>query len=232
MTHNVSSDDQHEETSWDEAVRRYLEQHPDFFERHPALLAKLELSHGVDGRAVSLIERQVAVLRQENAALAKQLRELVGIARENDAVAARLHRFALAMADSSALDDVFDTAYEMLRREFRLDAIAIRCRGRAPGNFSRAEFVGDDARLPELLKRFDGQRPLCGNRADESLLGYLFGRQASEVRSSAIIPLGNRDAAGVLALGSHDPQRFHADMGTIHLVKLGDILAHSIARFS
>src|SRR5581483_3643667 len=118
MTQNVTSDEQ--ELSWEEAVARYLEEHPDFLQRHPEILAKLSLRHDVEG-ATSLIERQVRALRSENEALRTQLRELVAIARENDVLSARLHRFALAMADSASLDDVFDNAYEMLRREFRID---------------------------------------------------------------------------------------------------------------
>src|SRR5258706_9528577 len=128
MTQNVSSEEQEKELSWEEAVSRYLEDHPDFFQRHPDALTKLALRHDAGG-ATSLIERQVQLLRDENESLHRQLRELVAIARENDVLGTRLHRFALAMADSASLDDVFDNAYEMLRREFKVDTVAILCRG-------------------------------------------------------------------------------------------------------
>lgn len=231
MTRNVTSDEQHSEPSWEEAVRRYLEEHPDFLLRHPDLLARLHLRHETGGRAVSLIERQVRVLREENASLARQLQELVAIARENDVLAARLHRFAIAMADSASLDDVFDNAHEMLRREFKLDAVVIVCRGEAPPAFARPEFVGDDPRLRAALEQYGGPKPACGAGFDESLMRYLFGPRAAEVRSAALIALGTNPAVGLLALGAHDPHRFHAAMGTVYLAKLGDILMHSIARF-
>src|ERR1700741_128588 len=118
MTKNASTEEQDKELSWEDAVCRYLEDHPDFFQRYPAALSKLALHHDVKG-ATSLIERQVQRLRDENESLRCQLRDLIDIARDNDVLAARLHRFALAMADSASLDDVFDNAYEMLRREFR-----------------------------------------------------------------------------------------------------------------
>lgn len=232
MTRKLSSEEPQDELTWEQDISRYLQEHPDFLDRHPALFASLNVAHATDGRVVSLIERQVGILRTENDSLQRQLRELVTIARENDVLAARLHRFALAMADSSSLDDVFDTAYEMLRREFKLDAITILAHGTAPGGFTRAEFVGDDGRLPELLKQVDGARPLCGGKLEDSLMSYLYGRQATDIRSSAIIPLGNPNPLGVLCLGSIDPQRFHSAMGTVYLLKLGDILLHSIARFT
>jgi uncharacterized protein len=232
MTRKVSSDEQDNELSWEEAVSRYLEDHPDFFERHSEILAKLTLHHGVDGNTTSLIERQVRVLREQNAQLQQQLRELLAVARENDVLAARLHRFALAMADSASLDDVFDNAYEMLRREFKIDAVAILCQGDGNPAFARSEFIGDDARLKSLLREYGVGKPVCGARFDESMMKYLFGERAAEVRSAALIALGTDSPLGILGLGSHDAHRFHADMGTVYLAKLGDVLMHSIARFA
>jgi uncharacterized protein len=226
----ILSSDEHEKESWEDAVLRYLDDHPDFFQRYPDALSKLSLRHDING-ATSLIERQVRQLREENESLHRQLRELIGIARENDTLAARLHRFALAMADSASVDDVFDSAYEMLRREFRVDAIAILCRGEGNASFARSEFVGDDARLMKVLRDHAGEKPACGAHFDESLMKYLFGMNAAEVRSAALVALGARGGFGLLALGSRDARRFHADIGTVYLTKLGDILMHSIARF-
>jgi hypothetical protein len=72
------------ELSREQALARYLETHPDFFERHPQLLAQLQLAHEPGGRAVSLIERQVLALRGREQTLAHELDELLAIARDND----------------------------------------------------------------------------------------------------------------------------------------------------
>ena len=231
MTQNVSSDEQEKELSWEEAVSRYLDDHPDFFLRRSEILTKLALRHDAGG-ATSLIERQVRLLRAENDTLRNQLRDLVAIARENDILSARLHRFALAMADSASLDDVFDNAYEMLRREFKIDAVAILCRGEGNAAFARPEFVGDDSRLLSVIREYGAGKPVCGAGFDESLLKYLFGLSAAAVSSAVLVGLGTRGAFGILALGSNDPRRFHADMGTVYLAQLGDALMHSIARFA
>ena len=231
MTQSVSTDEQEKELSWEEAVSRYLEDHPDFFQRYPDILTKLALRHDVGG-ATSLIERQVRLLRSENETLRNQLRDLVAIARENDILSARLHRFALAMANSASLDDVFDNAYAMLRREFKIDAVAILCTGDVNAAFSRPEFVNDDVRLQNVIRDYGSGKPVCGARFDESLLKYLFGLNGAAVLSASLIGLGSRAAFGMLALGSHDPRRFHGEMGTVYLAQLGDVLMHSIARFA
>lgn len=145
------------EITWEEAVTRYLEEQPDFLLRHPELLARLTLKHEVSG-AVSLIEHQVQTLRARNQEFNRQLRDLVGVARDNDALGLRLHQFALAMIGARSVDDVLDTACDVLRQEFRLDAAALRIK-REPAS-ARPEFVAaDDRRLNELLRRFDGDKP-------------------------------------------------------------------------
>jgi hypothetical protein len=232
MSQKLSSDEPRGEPSWEEAVARHLEEHPDFFERHAALLARLKVTHAPGGPAVSLIERQVQVLREQEQALGRQLRELVAIARENDVLGQRLHRFALAMLEAHSLDDVLDTAEELLRQEFRLDAVVIRVRGRAEGAHGRAEFVTDEQRaLGALLGQLGDGKPLCGARHDEALLRYLYGERAAQIRSSALIPLGAKTARGVLALGSQDPQRFHPGMGTVYLARLGELLMQGLLRY-
>jgi len=51
----------------DASVAQYLTAYPDFFERNGALLGKLRLPHLRDaGATVSLVERQVEVLRERN----------------------------------------------------------------------------------------------------------------------------------------------------------------------
>lgn len=215
------------EITWEEAVARFLEDQPDFLLRHPELLAKLALRHDAGG-AISLIEHQVQTLRARNQDVSQQLHDLVAVARDNDALGARLHRFALAMIGAGSADDVLDTAAELLRREFRIDAVAMRLKREPVG--ARAEYVGaDDRRLNDLLDRFDGDKPLLDAARDESLRRYLFADAAQEIHSCALVPLGTAARDGVLALGSHDPTRFHVGMGTVFLARLGELLSRALA---
>jgi len=172
----------------------------------------------------------VQVLREQNQALQRQLRELVNNARENDVLSSRLHRFATAMIGCASLDDVLDTTYDLLRQEFKLDAVVILLRGR-PVQGGRAELVPeDDRRLNSLFQQFSGGKPICGGKFEDSLMSYLFSGRAAEIKSSALIPLGEKDPHGVLGLGTQDPYRFHPGMGTVYLTRLGEMLTHSLAR--
>lgn len=219
-----------QEIPWEDAVARYLDQHPDYFQRHPELLARITLIHQVGGRAVSLIERQVQVLRDQSRNLQRQLRELLGNARDNDALTDRLHRLALAMVDGRTLDDALDAASDILRQEFQFDGARLLLRARDGFTSSRAEVASDDAMLEELLRRITAGKPVCGEAPEAPVLRSLFGEHATDIKTWALIPLGGASPFGALCLGSRDPCRFHAGMGTVYLTRLGELLTHGLAR--
>ena len=235
-----------QEIPWEDAVARYLEEHPDYFQRHPELLARITLIHQVGGRAVSLIERQVQVLRDQSRNLQRQLRELLGNARDNDALTDRLHRLALAMVDGRTLDDALDAAGDILRQEFQFDGARLLLRARDGFTSSRAddcmdaggratqgavaEVAPDDAMLEELLRKVAAGKPVCGEAPEASVLRSLFGEHATDIKTWALIPLGGASPFGALCLGSRDPYRFHAGMGTVYLTRLGELLTHGLAR--
>jgi uncharacterized protein len=89
----------------DETVMRYLRDHTDFFQRHPELVSELELPHE-SGSAVSLVERQVALLRDRNIELRKRLGTLLQAAEENDALFTKTRALTLALLDAGSLDDL------------------------------------------------------------------------------------------------------------------------------
>jgi uncharacterized protein YigA (DUF484 family) len=233
MNKKPSSESLEKELSWEESVGRYLEQTPDYFLRHPELLAALALPHPEAGRAVSLVERQVRVLRDRNEQIAHQLQELIAFARDNDQLGERVQRFALAMIDSDSLDEVLDTAQDMLRQEFSLDGVVVRLTGNPRPPCPRQEFVApDDAMLDGLLTSLAARngQPLCGAAHEAATLEALFGAPAGNIRSTAVVGLTRHALRGVLVLASRDPQRFRADMGTVYLVRLGELLMAGVAR--
>ena len=250
MSKQPSSESNERSAGWEEAVTRFLEQTPDYFLRHPELLAALAIPHPEAGRAVSLVERQVRVLRDQYESASRQLRELIANARDNDLLAERVQRFALAMIDAGTLDDVLDTAQDMLRQEFGLEGVAIQLTGNprpatawdggsaenagaAFPPYPRPEFVaGDSEPLNRLLARLSerNNQPLCGPAPDDALLADLYGAPGGEIHSTAVIALIRHGLHGVLVLGSRDPQRFRSDMGTVYLARLGDLLMAGIAR--
>lgn len=231
MSKKLPSEESIVAPSLEETLARYLADNPDFFEHHVELLTTLRIPHYESGRAVSLIERQVEALRQKHGDLHRQLRDLIVFARQNDILSERLQRFALAMIAAASFDDVLSTAQDILRQEFKLDAVAILLTGAEAGR--PCVVAADDRRLEELLQLYTPDKPVIGARLDAETLAYLFGDRAASIVSNAVVAMGARGAGlrGLLALGSDDPRRFHPDMASHYLTQLGDLLMAGLARY-
>ena len=67
-------------------------------------------------------------------------------------------------------------------------------------------------------------------RPRRPVLRSLFGEHATDIKTWVLIPLGGASPFGALRLGSRDPYRFHAGMGTVYLTRLGELLTHGLAR--
>jgi uncharacterized protein YigA (DUF484 family) len=206
------------------SIAEYLRRHREFFVDYPELLADLVIPHA-SGKAVSLVEKQVEVLREENRQLKTRFRELVAIARDNEDLARRMHRLTLRLVESSGPAATFAVLDEGLRADFAADFVALRILAEpAPGHDGRPpEFIGPDPLLKTLFaEALDRRQPICG-RLKRNQQEALFGGDADAVGSVAVLPLLGRHWQGLLAIGSRDPRRYHAEMGIDLLAHLGDI---------
>lgn len=218
-----------EELSWEEAVARYLAENRDYFRRHTNLLEILDIPHAGKGRAVSLIERQVEVLRSRLAAKDLEWQNFVTVARDNDALGEKLHRLAVSLIDAASLDDILGSVYDLGRNELRLDLVVIRLGARGGSLGGRTEFVSpDDPRLRQALA-LAGERSLCGPVGLLGDLRALLGTDADEMRSMALVPLHDTVRSGFLLFASRDEQRFPVGIGTVYLDRIGALFLRACA---
>jgi uncharacterized protein len=220
----------------DGSVTQYLETYPDFFERNGALLAKLRLPHLRDsGATVSLVERQVEVLRDRNQALERKLSELVGVARANDALADRIHRLSQRLIRARSLLETINALETSLREDFDArDSVLLLFVEQARGLEEPAgRFLKTADPADAVVKTFDSLlqsgKPRCGQIRDTQR-DFLFGKDSIEIGSVALTPLGAKGALGLLAIGASDAERFHPAMSTEFLTRIGELLANALTR--
>ncbi len=218
----------------EDAVHDFLADNPDFFERHPDLLGALRLPHQ-SGSAVSLVERQVSLLRQKDLRLERKLKELLRAARANDALNDKLHRLTLAMLGADSLKDTLTAIEKSLRTDFDADQSILVLFG-DPAVFADVNvgrFFLPIERDDERLKAFDtflkGSSARCGQVRDAQR-DFLFGAATDEVGSAALVPLGERADLGFLAIGSVDSKRFNPAMSIDFLTRLGEMIAAALKR--
>ncbi|WP_019594625.1 DUF484 family protein [Thioalkalivibrio sp. ALM2T] len=203
-------------------VEAYLREHPDFFQDHLPLLDILRLPHPTGG-AVSLLERQVALLREKHRAMEQHMGELVERARDNERMGQHLHELAKTLMRAENLDAVLALTQDALRNELGAERVSIRLAQREVDDL-HALTTSELATFDPLFSRGKAQ---CG-RVPAEMLDVLFD-DAEEIGSAILMPLGNEsDHIGVLGLASESADRFEPDMGTYFVTHIGDLLAESI----
>jgi uncharacterized protein len=217
----------------EDAIAAYLQHNPDFFERHQALLLRLRVPHARGGSTISLVERQIEVLREKHAGLEDKLAELVSVARANDVIADKLHRFTRKLLRAGSRAEAVALIEASLREDFDSFHGVLVLIGEypdlAPQRFVRA-VARDDAGLKSFDTLFASGKPRCGQVRDTQR-EFLFGQDANDIGSVALVPLGDKNTAiGVLALGSTDRDRFHPGMSTEFLARMADLITDSLAR--
>ena len=207
-----------------------LKDYPDILVRNPALLAELEIPHE-SGSAVSLIERQVGVLRDKLRATDKRLRELMDNARSNERLAESRHRLAINLLSAHDLDDVISIVLDELRNELDADFAIVHLFTEDEDRLKDKPELFIDAKAEELKSfstMLDNRNPMCG-RCTEEQNAFLFGDQADQVGSAAVIPLAAGARLGLLGLGGRDERRFSIAMGTDFLGQIGELVSAALA---
>ena len=214
----------------EEAVVSYLKAHPDFFERHLGTLASLRLPHRAGNGSVSLVERQVSVLRQKNVQLDRKLRDLVEVARSNDQLAGRIHHLARSLLEAAGAAGVPEVLEKRLREDFNADAaVLVLFDDRVGGDHGGFVHVTerDDPALSAFRTFLVSSAPRCGRMRDAQR-DFLFSEDAVQVGSAALIPLGDSCRLGFLAIGSHNADHFNPGKSMDFLVRLGEMVTSAL----
>ncbi len=208
----------------EQQVVDYLMANPDFFLQHSPLLNDLEIPHE-SGTAVSLVERQVSVLREKNQHFEEKLRDMVDAVHDNQRLHVSLHRLAVNLFDADSLDDILGVVDDELRHKLGTDFVYFRLysEGITSDDESYTYVEKDDQVLQAFSVLIEKNRIQCGHFNQEEVAQLFFG-DAPEVASAAIIPVLIPGTRGLIILGSCDEQRYHAGMGTDFLRSLADLI--------
>ena len=208
-------------------VRDYLQLHDDFFERHPDLLQGLQLSHAT-GSAISLVEKQVSVLRDRNGELRQRLRTLTATARRNDQLYHSTRSLLLALLEARSREQIATFFINSMRDDFQVEQVTLILFG-DPGQATEALRIDSrDNALEHIGALLKNRKPTCG-LLRKAELAYLFA-DPERVGSAAVMPLIDDVELGVIALGNSDANYYSSDMGTLFLGHIGELLIRLLDR--
>lgn len=208
----------------DEDVISYLRLDPNFFQRHAGLLSELNLPHE-SGAAVSLVERQVAILRERNMQMRRRMNDLVQAATDNESLFQKIRALTLALLQVDGWHALNEILATHVLADFHADFVCCHI-----GDFGiRLDHLqSHPGALPN--ERHMGKDPVCATlRAEE--LSALFPAQRHEQEGSAVLAsLSLPDPGGCLALGSRDPGYFRPDMDTLFVAYVAEVLTRVVDR--
>lgn len=211
------------------AVAAYLQAHPDFFRERDELLLSMQVPHQ-RGDAVSLVERQLALLRARNIEMRHRLSQLMDVARDNDRLFEKTRRLNLALMDATSLEELVIAVEDSLRQDFQVPFVSLVLFGDNPMPVGR------------WVSSAEAQRALGGLLAEgkavsgslrEHELDFLFGEeQRKQIGSTAVVALNHQGLHGVLAVASRDPQHYKSSVGTLFLSYIAEVLSRVLPRYT
>jgi uncharacterized protein len=209
-----------------EDVKAYLKANPEFFEQNASLLAGIHLPSPHGTGTISLAERQQLAQRDKINALESNFAELVLNARDNDAIANKIHAFNVELHKAKNFDAIEQLVSALLPEHFDLSDTCLRVWAQPLDTSTHANLVfsmvADEAKTWVAAQL----QPYCGKPPAIVTEDWFIEPAAS----LAIIPLRVENTIGFLALASDDANRFFAEMGTDFLSKIGEILSAALSR--
>lgn len=216
--------------SVDEAID-YLRENPDFFKENVNVLEHLNFQHDTPDGAVSLIQRQVELLRQHLAENRERLAELARNANHNESLLKRFQELSVSLASAENQNHAITILQRTICLGFGLNLL----------NLIVPEGEWADEAEEHVTKMsvedFDNfthsifELPIYLGKAPAKLLEGLLSDKAELARSLAIIKLHIADYEAYLVIGSKDEHHFKNDMGTEFVTFIGEYLSAVLSRF-
>ena len=204
-------------------VAEFLIEHPDFFMQHADVFAQLQVPHPHAENTLSLLERQVQVMRQREKQLQWQLSELLYCADENKEINDTVTHWCANLLSVEDAQQIPSEIVNSLQSAFPDLEVVLRVWNVA--QLSESPLQTQSEALLTYVQALD--KPYCGNKLEEGL-AECFTKTPGSI---AVVPLRQGEIAlGVLLFASENPEHFHESMGLVFLSTLGQLAGAALSR--
>ena len=205
-------------------IADYLRKNPEFFIEQEGLLADLSLPHE-SGKAISLLERQVTILRDRGIEARQKLNNLLENARNNDQLFDTTRNLVMALLRANNLTEIVAVAQENLSNHTNIDACQIILIEQPQLDVSNAVKIDSEKNLKtDFADVFRLKRTHCGTLTQDQI-DYLFADSGKSIRSTALCPVVNNSAVfALLAFGNQEENFFNINLDTLFLDFIGQVV--------
>jgi uncharacterized protein YigA (DUF484 family) len=198
----------------EELVAHWLLSTPGFFDRHPYLLMNLDLGSSMDGRVLSLQEKQMNVLRNQNRDLNRRTSEMLRFGVENDNTQNLMVKWLEDLCSQKTKQDVIENITSGLNEMFKVGQV---------------EYV-QPADIDETILDGLNKQIIVGSLPAEVNFPSL--QINEDVGSFALVPLHiHHKKFGAILFVSKDISKYTLDTGLVYLEQLGRLAAAALSRF-
>lgn len=208
-------------------VAAYLKAHPDFFADRDNLLADMHVPHE-SGKAISLLERQVKILRDRSIESRHTLNALLDNARYNDQLFSITRNLILVLLEEDEIGQIASLTESNLETQPGIDA----CRLFVLDNL----VLDNDDIIHELQNRFPSlfrSKQIVCQPLDRDAAQFLFPHTSQALRSAALCPVTyGSSLLGILVLGNQAQDYFTEELDTLFLDFIAEVLGSLVHRVS
>lgn len=210
----------------DACIAKYLKNHPHFFEHYPEILIDLKITH-YSGEAISLVQKQIELLRERSTRQQNTIQNVIEIASENSKLFDFTKRLVLRFMEISDLKTLLHELDDQVRHNFLVDAIRVLV-PRTVDHVGLPMLVGHfkDLCNPLLHLQHEAFVPYCGNIKLEERQAFF--PHSPSILSYVKIPLKLKFSSGaepgLWVVGSRKPNHFHEGKDTLFLEFIGNML--------
>jgi len=203
----------------DELIVSYLQDHPEFFNRHPELIASLRINDAQRG-AVSLVERQQQVLRQKVHSLEEEITQLMSVANHNEQLFGLYSDIYIRLLDCQSADEILDCLFQATTELLSLSDLKLWLVDAK--EFSHKSLVTTNCQ--EILDNKLAKEDYYFGRLNQSEQALIFSN--ATVGSVVLVKLTHIDETlGFLAISSEDAEHFDPRMDTLLITQFKKLVA-------
>ena len=206
-------------------IAEYLILNPNFFEENPEVLNSIEIIHE-SGAAVSLIQKQVELLRSNYNSTTDKLMELLGIAKNNEDIFILTKELILSLINASSIEEIVALIEKSFVADFGAKKSKVLFFTESSKNLPKGR-VKNPAEARNILGNLLKPGKIFCGEVNKKVAKFIF-NQKTGVKEIALVPLNSSSLLGLIALGSDQPGKYSDNKDTLFLDFIAEVVSKLI----
>jgi len=203
-------------------VADYLILNPNFFKENPEVLNSIEIVHD-SGAAVSLIQRQVELLRTDYNSTTDKLMELLANAKNNDDIFTLTKKLILDLIDASNIEEITFLLEKRFKKDFGADASRLLFFTKSNKNIPKGRIKNPAESVDKLAGLMKPGESFYGE-VKQDITKFIFNEETT-IKEVALIPLTSNTLKGMIALGSARQGKYTENKDTLFLDFVAEVVS-------